>query len=84
MKALIGLAGVAIAVLTAGGIKAALPRASTGPDPSEGKATQVRVTGVVDGDTLRVERTSAAASSAESACSASTPPKSPTLSLIHI
>ena len=55
MKALIGLAGVAIAVLTAGGIKAALPGAPTGPDPSEGKATQVRVTAVVDGDTLRVE-----------------------------
>jgi micrococcal nuclease len=47
MKALIGLAAAAIAVLTAGGIKT--------PDPSEGKATQVRVTAVVDGDTLRVE-----------------------------
>ncbi len=55
MKALIGLAGVAIAVLTAGGIKAALPGAPTGPDPSAGQATQVRVTAVVDGDTLRVE-----------------------------
>jgi len=55
MKALIGLAGVAIAVLTTGGIKAALPGAPTGPDPSAGQATQVRVTAVVDGDTLRVE-----------------------------
>ncbi|WP_299927353.1 thermonuclease family protein [uncultured Nocardioides sp.] len=55
MKALIGLAAAAIAVLTAGGIKAALPGTPAGPDPSEGKATQVRVTAVVDGDTLRVE-----------------------------
>lgn len=55
MKAVIGLAAAGIVVLTAGGIKAALPGASTGPGPSEGKATQVRVTGVVDGDTLRVE-----------------------------
>lgn len=55
MKALIGLAAAAIAALTAGGIKAALPGAPTGPDPSEGNVTQVRVTAVVDGDTLRVE-----------------------------
>lgn len=55
MKALIGLAAAAIAALTAGGITAALPGTPTGADPSEGKATQVRVTAVVDGDTLRVE-----------------------------
>lgn len=55
MKALIGLAAAAIAVLTAGSIKAALPDAPTGPDPSEGNPTPVRVTAVVDGDTLRVE-----------------------------
>ncbi|WP_224277229.1 hypothetical protein [Nocardioides lacusdianchii] len=55
MKALIGLAAAAIAVLTAGGIKAALPVTPAGPDPSEGNVTQVRVTAVVDGDTLRVE-----------------------------
>ena len=55
MKALIGLAAAAIAVLTAGGLKAALPGAPTGLNPSEGKATQVHVTAVVDGDTLRVE-----------------------------
>ena len=55
MKALIGLAAAAIAVLTAGGIKAALPGTPAGHDPSEGKATQVLVTAVIDGDTLRVE-----------------------------
>lgn len=55
MKALVGLAAAVVAVLTAGGINAALPGAPTGPDPSEGKATRVRVTAVVDGDTLRVE-----------------------------
>lgn len=55
MKALIGLAAAAIAALTAGGITAALAGTPTGADPSEGKATQVRVTAVVDGDTLRVE-----------------------------
>ena len=55
MKALIGLAAAAIAALTAGGITAALPGTPTGADPSEGTATQVRVTAVVDGDTLRVE-----------------------------
>ena len=54
MKGLIGLAAAAIAALTAGGITAALPGTPTG-DPSEGTATQVRVTAVVDGDTLRVE-----------------------------
>ncbi|WP_370037913.1 hypothetical protein [Nocardioides sp.] len=55
MKALIGLAAAAIAGLTAGGITAALPGSPTAPDPAEGKATQVRVTAVVDGDTLRVQ-----------------------------
>lgn len=55
MKALIGLGAAAIAALTAGGIKAALPVTPVGPDPSEGNVTQVRVTAVVDGDTLRVE-----------------------------
>ncbi len=55
MKAFRGLAMVAIAVLTAGGITAALPTASPGPGSSEGRATQARVTDVVDGDTLRVE-----------------------------
>lgn len=55
MKALIGFAAAAIAALTAGGITAALPGTPTGADPSEGKATPVRVTAVVDGDTLRVE-----------------------------
>ncbi len=55
MKALIGLAAAAIAALTAGGITAALPGTPTGADPVEGKATRVRVTAVVDGDTLRVE-----------------------------
>ncbi|MFC7504048.1 thermonuclease family protein [Nocardioides sp. CPCC 206347] len=55
MKALIGLAAAAILALTAGGIKAALPAAQTGPEPAEGKTSQVRVTAVVDGDTIRVE-----------------------------
>ncbi|GAA1149845.1 thermonuclease family protein [Nocardioides aquiterrae] len=55
MKALIGLAAAAILALTAGGIKAALPGAQTGHDSAEGKTTQVRVTAVVDGDTIRVE-----------------------------
>ncbi|CAI9418304.1 thermonuclease family protein [Nocardioides marinus] len=55
MKALIGLAAAAIAALTAGGITATLPGTPTGADPAEGTATQVRVTAVVDGDTLRVE-----------------------------
>ncbi|GAA1547900.1 MULTISPECIES: thermonuclease family protein [Nocardioides] len=55
MKALLGLAAAAIAALTAGGITAARPGTPTGADPSEGTATQVRVTAVVDGDTLRVE-----------------------------
>lgn len=55
MKALIGLAATAILALTAGGIKAALPGAQTGPEPAEGKTSQVRVTAVVDGDTIRVE-----------------------------
>lgn len=54
MKPLIGLAA-AIAALTAGGITATLPDTPKGTDPSEGTATQVRVTAVVDGDTLRVE-----------------------------
>ena len=55
MKALIGLAAAAIFALTAGGIKAALPGAQTGHDPAEGTTTRVRVTAVVDGDTIRVE-----------------------------
>ncbi len=55
MKALIGLAAAAILGLTAGGIKAALPEAQTGPEPAEGKTSQVRVTAVVDGDTIRIE-----------------------------
>jgi hypothetical protein len=55
MKALIGPAVAAIVVLTAGGINAALPGAQTGPEPTEGSVTRVRVTAVVDGDTLRVE-----------------------------
>ncbi len=55
VKALIGLAAAAVLALTAGGIKAALPGAQTGPDPAEGTTTQVRVTAVVDGDTIRVE-----------------------------
>ena len=55
MKALIGLAAAAILALTADGIKAALPGAQTGHDPAEGTTTQVRVTAVVDGDTIRVE-----------------------------
>lgn len=55
MKALIGLAAAAIAALPAGGITAALPGIPTSADPAEGKATRVRVTAVVDGDTLRVE-----------------------------
>ena len=55
MKALIGLAAAAVAALIAGGITAVLPGTPTGADPSEGKVTQVRVTAVVDGDTLRVE-----------------------------
>ncbi len=49
MKAfIIGLAAAAIALLTAGGIKAALPGIQTDPAPSEGKVTQVRVTAVLD------------------------------------
>jgi len=55
VKALAGLAAAAIALLTAGGIKAALPGTPAGTDPAEGDSTQVRVTAVVDGDTLRVE-----------------------------
>lgn len=55
MKALIGLAAAAILALAAGGIKAALPGARTGHDPAAGTTTQVRVTAVVDGDTIRVE-----------------------------
>lgn len=55
MKALIGLAAAAIAVLTAGGTKAAPPDTQTDPATTEGKVTQVRVTAVLDGDTLRVE-----------------------------
>ncbi|KQY62241.1 hypothetical protein H5V45_20410 [Nocardioides sp. KIGAM211] len=42
MKALIGLAAAAILGLTAGGIKAALPEVQTGPEPAEGKTSQVR------------------------------------------
>ncbi|UUW88596.1 thermonuclease family protein [Pimelobacter simplex] len=57
MRALIGLAAAAILALTVGGIKAALPRAQTGHDPGEGETTQVRVTAVLDGDTIRVETT---------------------------
>ena len=55
MKALIGLAAAALFALTASGIKAALPGAQTDPEPAEGKTRQVRVTAVVDGDTIRVE-----------------------------
>ncbi|GAA3519384.1 thermonuclease family protein [Nocardioides daeguensis] len=55
MKALLGLAVAVILALTAAGINAALPRNQTGPEPAEGKTTQVRVTAVVDGDTIRVE-----------------------------
>lgn len=55
MKALIGLAAAATLAVTAGGIKAALPGAQTGPEPAEGKTSQVRLIAVVDGDTIRVE-----------------------------
>jgi micrococcal nuclease len=55
VKALIGLTAAAVLALTAGGIKAAIPGAQTGPEPAEGKTSQVRVTAVVDGDTIRVE-----------------------------
>lgn len=55
MKALIGLAAAAILALSAGGIKAALPGNQTGPEAAEGQTTQVRVSAVVDGDTIRVE-----------------------------
>lgn len=55
MKALVGLAAAAVLALTAGGIKAAIPGGPTGPEPTEGAATRVRVTAVVDGDTIRVE-----------------------------
>ena len=55
MKALIGLAAAAVLALTAGGIKAAIPGVQSGPEPAEGKTSQVRVTAVVDGDTIRVE-----------------------------
>ncbi|MDP3968577.1 MAG: thermonuclease family protein [Nocardioides sp.] len=55
MKALIGVAAAAILALTAGGIKTALPEAQTGPEQAEGTTSQVRVTAVVDGDTIRVE-----------------------------
>jgi micrococcal nuclease len=55
MKARVGLASAAIAALTVSGIKSALTGVPMGPDPSEGRATQVRVAAVVDGDTLRVE-----------------------------
>nr|WP_246391197.1 thermonuclease family protein [Nocardioides soli] len=52
---MIGLAAAAVLALTAGGIKAAIPGGPTGPEPTEGAATRVRVTAVVDGDTIRVE-----------------------------
>jgi len=55
VKALLGLAAAAVLAMTAGGIKAALPGTQTGPAPAEGTTTQVRVTAVVDGDTIRVE-----------------------------
>lgn len=55
MKALIGLAAAAVLALTAGGIKAAIPGGPTGTEPTDGAATRVRVTAVVDGDTIRVE-----------------------------
>lgn len=55
MNALLGLAVAAILALTAGGIKAALPGTHTAPEPAEGTTTRVRVTAVVDGDTIRVE-----------------------------
>jgi len=55
VKALVGIATAAIAVLAAGGIKAALPGAPADPAGSEGTATRVRVVAVLDGDTLRVE-----------------------------
>ncbi len=55
MKALIGLAAAALLTLTAGGIKAALPGARPAPESADGKTNQVRVTAVVDGDTIRVE-----------------------------
>lgn len=55
MKAQIGLATAAILTLVAGGIKAGLPVALTVPEPAEGTTSQVRVTAVVDGDTIRVE-----------------------------
>ncbi|WP_310964027.1 hypothetical protein [Nocardioides terrisoli] len=55
MKALIGLAAAAVLALSAGGIKAAIPGVQSGPESAEGKTSQVRVTAVVDGDTIRVE-----------------------------
>ncbi|NHA01266.1 hypothetical protein G5V59_19250 [Nocardioides sp. W3-2-3] len=55
VKALIGLAAAAVLALTAGGIKAAIPGVQSGPEPAEGRTTRVRVTAVVDGDTIRVE-----------------------------
>ncbi len=55
MKALGGIATAAIAVLAAGGIKAALPGAPADPAGSEATATRVRVVAVLDCDTLRVE-----------------------------
>lgn len=58
MKARVGVASAAIAVLTVSGIKSALPGVPMGPDPSEGRASQVRVAAVVDGDTLHVEELS--------------------------
>lgn len=55
MKALIGLAGAAVLALLAGGIKAAIPGVQSGTGPAEGRISRVRVTAVVDGDTIRVE-----------------------------
>jgi endonuclease YncB( thermonuclease family) len=55
VKALIGLAAAAVLALTAGGINAAIPGGPTGPEPTEGAATRVRVIAVVDGDPVRVE-----------------------------
>lgn len=51
MKALIGLAVTAIALLAAGGLKVAIPDTPA----TEGPGSRVRVTAVIDGDTLRVE-----------------------------
>jgi hypothetical protein len=74
VKALIGLAVTAIALIAAGGLKVAIPDSPA----TEGPGSRVRVTAVVDGDTLRVEDLTGRALGRVRLLG-STRPKSPTL-----